>query len=311
MKHSVKNGFTLIELSIVLIIIGLIVGGILVGRDLITAAAVRAQLSQIEKYNSAVNTFRAKYGYLPGDIPEPYASQQGLAHRGQYAGEGDGNGLLECVLNDVADSNVGYCQAAGETVMFWSDLTYANGSNPNLIDGSFSTASTTSPNYTYLTGANLDLYLPKAKIGFGNYLYVFSGAWSPVASGSQYSSYGANYYGLSQAAGIDNTDLGEVLGPSTLPVYMAYAIDKKIDDGLPQSGNVVARYLGGIFWRWAYGNPMATSGACSPTGGPTTIATLPSTYTCYDNNGIVGPQNYSMGFNNGNNTSCALSFKFQ
>lgn len=44
-----QSGFTLIELSIVLVIIGLIVGGVLVGRDLIKAAEVRAQVSQIEK----------------------------------------------------------------------------------------------------------------------------------------------------------------------------------------------------------------------------------------------------------------------
>jgi prepilin-type N-terminal cleavage/methylation domain-containing protein len=40
-----RNGFTLIELSIVLVIVGLIVGGVLVGQDLIRSAAVRAQIS--------------------------------------------------------------------------------------------------------------------------------------------------------------------------------------------------------------------------------------------------------------------------
>jgi prepilin-type N-terminal cleavage/methylation domain-containing protein len=43
------SGFTIIELSIVLVIIGLIVGGVLVGRDLIKAAEVLATISQIEK----------------------------------------------------------------------------------------------------------------------------------------------------------------------------------------------------------------------------------------------------------------------
>ena len=51
-----KSGFTLIELSIVLVIIGLIIGGILVGRDLINASAIRAQISQIDKYQQAANT---------------------------------------------------------------------------------------------------------------------------------------------------------------------------------------------------------------------------------------------------------------
>lgn len=61
-----KNGFTLIELSIVLVIIGLIVGGMLVGQDLINAAKVRAEFSQMEKLDAAVNTFRLKYNALPG-----------------------------------------------------------------------------------------------------------------------------------------------------------------------------------------------------------------------------------------------------
>ena len=100
-----ERGFTLIELSIVLVIIGLIVGGVLVGQDLIRAAAVRAQVSQIEKYNTAVNTFRDKYGALPGDIQDPAASSFGFTPRGQLAGEGDGNGVIEgnraCFINIV------------------------------------------------------------------------------------------------------------------------------------------------------------------------------------------------------------------
>src|SRR5580700_8566203 len=93
---SHKSGFTLIELSIVLVIIGLIVGGVLVGQDLIRAAGVRATISQIEKYNTAVNTFRAKYNnQLPGDISNPDAAAFGFAARGTAPGEGDGNGIIE------------------------------------------------------------------------------------------------------------------------------------------------------------------------------------------------------------------------
>jgi prepilin-type N-terminal cleavage/methylation domain-containing protein len=79
---TAQRGFTLIELSIVLVIIGLIIGGVLVGQDLIRAAGVRATISQIEQYNTAVNTFMEKYGYLPGDIKDPDASNFGLPPRG-------------------------------------------------------------------------------------------------------------------------------------------------------------------------------------------------------------------------------------
>jgi prepilin-type N-terminal cleavage/methylation domain-containing protein len=162
-----RNGFTLIELSIVLVIIGLIVGGILTGRDLIAAAAVRAQISQLEKYQTAANTFRGKYGYLPGDIKDPDATNFGFAARGQYAGEGDGNGIIQGIDANSSNSNDGQTSASGETAMFWADLSKAG-----LIDAGLNTAApTTIPAY----GSSPALYLPQSKLGTGLYVYIWSG----------------------------------------------------------------------------------------------------------------------------------------
>jgi prepilin-type N-terminal cleavage/methylation domain-containing protein len=71
--EKLRRGFTLIELSIVLVVLGLIVGGVLVGQSLVNSARGRAQITQIEQFNTAANAFWAKYGYLPGDIPNPVA----------------------------------------------------------------------------------------------------------------------------------------------------------------------------------------------------------------------------------------------
>src|SRR3954464_6311892 len=109
-----RAGFTLIELSIVLVIIGLVIGGILVGNDLINAAAIRSQISQIEKYMTAYRTFQVKYGCLPGDCAN--AAAFGLPARGLYAGEGDGNGVIQGITGDGPDLNYGYSEAGGETV---------------------------------------------------------------------------------------------------------------------------------------------------------------------------------------------------
>lgn len=187
---SARSGFTLIEMSIVLLIIRFIVGGILAGRDLIDAAAQRAQIAQIEKYNTAVRTFQEKYGYLPGDIPDPTASNFGFQPRGQYAGERDGNGVLQGVNANATNANYGQVQGAGETVMFWRDL-----SDAGLIDSSFNTASSTTPPSSNITGAAIGNYLPQAKIGQGN--YVYAGSYTIPTPLPPYT----NIYGISAVKG--------------------------------------------------------------------------------------------------------------
>ena len=144
------QGFTLIELSIVLVIIGLIVGGVLVGRDLISAARLRAQIAQIEKYKTATNTFRTKYNNFPGDIKEPEATGFGFATRGAYAGQGDGNGMLEGFTANSAGNNNG-SSGNGENGMFWVDLSKAE-----LIGDSFTQLTPTANLVFYYVASNIN-----------------------------------------------------------------------------------------------------------------------------------------------------------
>lgn len=67
MEKKKLQAFTLIELAIVLVIIGLLVGGILVGNDLIRAAERRSTVAQLQTFIAATNAFRTKYDCLPGD----------------------------------------------------------------------------------------------------------------------------------------------------------------------------------------------------------------------------------------------------
>ena len=102
-----------------------------------------------------------------------------------------------------------------------------------------------------------------------------------------------------------------------LTVAQAYAIDKKIDDGQPQTGGVTAMYINqpipvNTSVAWAAGGSNLNQGAESNTYGPSTAATPSSSTTCYDNGGSSGAtQQYSVEISNGSNVNCALSFRFQ
>ncbi|HEU5047932.1 MAG TPA: prepilin-type N-terminal cleavage/methylation domain-containing protein [Rickettsiales bacterium] len=277
------QAFTLIELSIVLVIIGLIVGGILTGQDLINAAQTRAQIAQIEKYSTAARTFQNKYGYLPGDIPNPAASNFGFAARGQYAGEGDGNGLIEGIWGDGAGNNWGVYQTGGETSMFWVDLSKAV-----LIDGSFTTASPTTATASPVTGSQINNYLPQAKIQ-GNDVLVY-GFPDPKFNSN-------NFFAIGGITGLDFGNANSIVLTPALSVLQAYNIDKKVDDGYPQTGTVMA-----ILKRWGQ-DWIGASG---------TTATPASATTCYDNGNTGGAtQKYSVGQNGGNGLNCALSMRMQ
>jgi prepilin-type N-terminal cleavage/methylation domain-containing protein len=308
MMQQPGNGFTLIELSIVLVIIGLIVGSVLVGQDLIRAAEVRAQMAQIEKYQTAVNTFRGKYNALPGDLNATVAAQFGFAVRGSNAGEGDGNGLIEGVSGPVPGNGCGECVFNGETAMVWADLSHAN-----LIDGSF-TASSAVYTFANFSGTTIGLYFPEAKLSHGNYIYVDSGGWKLWQTGV---TDGVNYFALSAVIADQG---GYAISNTTLTVQQAYAIDNKMDDGLPQTGRVTAQYLSGNCL-WASGGPSdlygeTVCGAQDAAGGPVTtgdgVATPSTATTCYDNGGVAGAQeHYSIQTNSGIGANCALSFQFQ
>ena len=226
MSHSraKSSGFTLIELSIVLVIIGLIVGGVLVGQDLIRAAAVRAQITQIDKFNTAVNTFRAKYGYLPGDIKDPEASNFGFQPRGSVRGTGDGNGVIEGLTAGCGASVPGFVEGVGELAVFWQDLSIASFIDVSIPVGNNQPSAYASNFYTI---SSISKWIPEAKIGGGNFIYL-------------YSTNSTNYFALSSVTQIGCT----IDSSANLRVSQAYAIDKKVDDGLPQSGNVTANYVG-------------------------------------------------------------------
>ncbi len=90
-----QAGFSLVELAIVLIIIGLIVGGVLKGQDLVESARVNSIQTQLNEVRVASSTFLNKYDDLPGDITSADAVlvQSGLGSNGDGNGRVGGTGV--------------------------------------------------------------------------------------------------------------------------------------------------------------------------------------------------------------------------
>src|ERR1700752_3577159 len=89
---KLSKGFTLIEIAIVLVIIGLLLGGVLKGQELITAARVRNLISQQDGVKAAYFGFLDRYRALPGDYSQASAT---IACGALNCQNGNNNGRIE------------------------------------------------------------------------------------------------------------------------------------------------------------------------------------------------------------------------
>ncbi len=165
-----RAGFTLIEMSLVLVIIGLIVGGIFVGRDLIEIGQTRKVMSQMENIQSAVSTFRLKYNCIPGDCANAANFGLGTSGNGDYfiGGISDSTtppmgGCIDYAGHCLtASSNWGGFGASiiersfGETQYFWVHLGAAG-----FIPKTYSELAFVNTNLS----AVIDSYFPRDALG--------------------------------------------------------------------------------------------------------------------------------------------------
>ncbi len=120
-----QEGFTLIEIAIVLVIIGLLLGGVLKGQELITSARVRNLISQQDGVKAAYFGFLDRFRALPGDYTQATTNISGAT------GNGNGNGQIEAAGAVVAGSK------PEEDVLVWEHLSRAG-----FINGAYTWAAT-------------------------------------------------------------------------------------------------------------------------------------------------------------------------
>lgn len=218
---AARSGFSLVELSIVLVILGLLTGGILTGQNLIRAAELRGLVTEFQKYQTAIQTFRSKYFALPGDMTN--ATDFWGAISSGTCPAGTGSGTETC--NGNGDGRIQYAGASeyGEAFMFWQHL-----ANAGMIEGSYSgIAGSAGSGAQHIAGINH----PKSKMpNFGWAVFNFG-----MLSGHPYQFDGA--YDGTMWVGEPTTSVS----PRSGPIYATevWNIDKKLDDGLPARGRLV------------------------------------------------------------------------
>jgi prepilin-type N-terminal cleavage/methylation domain-containing protein len=239
-KPKTKQAFTLVELSIVLVIIGLIVGGVVVGADLIRVAKLRSVTSETERIDSAVSTFSLKYSCLPGDCSFATNSfpvdSLGCPSGGDPKGtcNGDGNGQVGQLASF-------YGANANESFRFWQQLSFAG-----FYGGGGGSAFTGVAGALGSRDVQIGVNVPRSKVenaGYSIYFMIINGAsdrWDTIGHyyyfGSKPDPWGAQY---------EN-------GGATLTGVDAYWIDNKYDDGIPSSGAILSIYK-------SFGCPTTTS----------------------------------------------------
>lgn len=223
-KDSVKKGFSLVELSIVMSVIGLLVGGVLAGQSLLNNQRKNAIIAKANEFRIAVRQFRLKYSYLPGDFPTAT----------QIWGRADGGTPVTANCADPYNDNAnpkGTCNGdgnqtvdgiwSGEGVRAWQQLRLAG-----LINGNYDGLSVYPPVHGVTMPTNTDKKYSMFSIRSG---VVDASDWELYAG--DYT--GAIAYGVDQGSSVNG-------GGPVLSGEDSYAFDKKIDDGLPASGSVRA-----------------------------------------------------------------------
>ena len=120
-RGKAQSGFTLVEIAIVLVIVGLLLGGILKGQEMITQAKIKNLINDFNGVTVAITSYQDRYRALPGD--DQNATTRWTV---QAPGKGNGDGIIAGKYKDNDTSGTGGAPADGkESNLFWQHIRIA------------------------------------------------------------------------------------------------------------------------------------------------------------------------------------------
>lgn len=200
-----ERGFSLVELAIVIVIIGLLAAGIMGGSHIMHTSQLQQVGTEVDKYKMGIRTFEQKYGAMPGDFDTAF----------DLWGTAGG-----CTDNDVNSDPTG-CNGNGDGIVAWDTEGYRAWQQLGLSEILTGDFSGTSTGNEAVIGDNV----PEAAVEGGGYSFVNAAiADTSVAADNRLALGGAM---TASWAG------GALLTPED-----AMVIDQKFDDGYPDSGDI-------------------------------------------------------------------------
>ncbi|MFI4984342.1 MAG: type II secretion system protein [Rickettsiales bacterium] len=211
------KGFTLVELSIVIVIIGFLVAAITSGASMIKQAEMRSVINDLQSFRTAYNNFIAAYGAVPGDmvVASSYWPNGACAQTDSNC-NGNGNGLIEATTTNAEPDEVrGALKQLALAGMINAGIPQIPDAIIQLVPGVNAPASKLSDAGYYYASSAYDTQVYQLPLDPG-VNYIFLGGYSPVS--------GAH-------------PLLNFLYTGALTPMDAFSIDYKMDDGIILSYN--------------------------------------------------------------------------
>lgn len=223
-RHIFLKAFSLVELSIVLVILGLLVGGVIAGQSLIRAAELRKTITETDKFITSLRAFQDRYFGLPGDINNAYSFWTTRCNSN------------DSICNGNADGAWNPWEARGA-------LNHL--ANAGLISGTYNLDRASGSDYTSPWRVGNTMLTVTTDTGIVPDSTGYTGYTTPSGTKT------GNYIKVSGDGGGTQTNINSLYNTSGYGVFNtdeAWSIDQKVDDGHGRTGRV-----------FGYGSPTGTN----------------------------------------------------